>query len=248
MLFTALPLVGVRPDDQPVLAGRPGDRHRRDRGRDDRHRRELHGASCRCSATSDRGREAARSSSESIADDDQAAAVLAADHPRVVPAGVLSRASAKARLFDPLAYSKTFAMAFSTLLTIFLLPIVMVWIFKHGSVAPPATSERARSSRGYRARARRGRSATATRSSALSAGAARRRGGAAAAASRRTSCRKSTRARSSTCRRRCPGCRPGGGLDPPADGQEAEGVSGGRAGVRQARPGRHVDRSGAGRR
>ncbi|MEO8256250.1 MAG: CusA/CzcA family heavy metal efflux RND transporter [Acidobacteriota bacterium] len=36
----------------------------------------------------------------------------------------------EARLFDPLAYSKTFAMAFSTLLTIFLLPIIVVWIFK----------------------------------------------------------------------------------------------------------------------
>lgn len=34
------------------------------------------------------------------------------------------------RLFDPLAYSKTFAMSFSTLLTIFLLPVIMVWIFK----------------------------------------------------------------------------------------------------------------------
>jgi len=35
----------------------------------------------------------------------------------------------EARLFDPLAYSKTFAMAFSTLLTLFLLPIIVVWIF-----------------------------------------------------------------------------------------------------------------------
>lgn len=34
------------------------------------------------------------------------------------------------RLFDPLAYSKTFAMAFSTLLTMFLLPILIQWIFK----------------------------------------------------------------------------------------------------------------------
>ena len=41
------------------------------------------------------------------------------------------------RLFNPLAYSKTFAMAFSTLLTLFLLPIVIVWIFKK-NVAPPA--------------------------------------------------------------------------------------------------------------
>jgi Cu(I)/Ag(I) efflux system membrane protein CusA/SilA len=36
----------------------------------------------------------------------------------------------EARLFDPLAYSKTFAMAFSTLLTLFLLPIIVVWIFE----------------------------------------------------------------------------------------------------------------------
>jgi Cu(I)/Ag(I) efflux system membrane protein CusA/SilA len=36
----------------------------------------------------------------------------------------------EARLFDPLAYSKTFAMAFSTLLTMFLLPIIVLWIFK----------------------------------------------------------------------------------------------------------------------
>jgi len=35
----------------------------------------------------------------------------------------------EARLFDPLAYSKTFAVAVSTLLTILLLPIVMMWVF-----------------------------------------------------------------------------------------------------------------------
>ena len=34
------------------------------------------------------------------------------------------------RLFDPLAFSKTFAMGFSTLLTLFLLPILVIWIFK----------------------------------------------------------------------------------------------------------------------
>ncbi len=32
-------------------------------------------------------------------------------------------------LFDPLAFSKTFAMFFSTVLTLFLLPIIIVWIF-----------------------------------------------------------------------------------------------------------------------
>jgi copper/silver efflux system protein len=42
----------------------------------------------------------------------------------------------EARLFDPLAYSKTFAMAFSTLLTLFLLPIIVVWIFKRDSAIP----------------------------------------------------------------------------------------------------------------
>jgi len=36
----------------------------------------------------------------------------------------------EARMFDPLAFSKTFAMAFSTLLTLFLLPILMIWVFK----------------------------------------------------------------------------------------------------------------------
>src|SRR5262249_24334541 len=35
----------------------------------------------------------------------------------------------EARLFDPLAFTKTFAMGFSTLLTLFLLPIVIAWIF-----------------------------------------------------------------------------------------------------------------------
>jgi copper/silver efflux system protein len=42
----------------------------------------------------------------------------------------------EARLFDPLAYSKTFAMAFSTLLTLFLLPIIVVWIFKRDTAIP----------------------------------------------------------------------------------------------------------------
>ncbi|MEO6081013.1 MAG: CusA/CzcA family heavy metal efflux RND transporter [Steroidobacteraceae bacterium] len=35
----------------------------------------------------------------------------------------------EARLFDPLAFAKTFAIGFSTLLTLFLLPILVVWIF-----------------------------------------------------------------------------------------------------------------------
>ena len=42
------------------------------------------------------------------------------------------------RLFNPLAYGKTFAMAFSTLLTLFVLPIIIIWIFKR---ADPASEE-----------------------------------------------------------------------------------------------------------
>ena len=44
------------------------------------------------------------------------------------------------RLFNPLAYSKTFAMAFSTLLTLFLLPVVIIWVFKR-DVVPPDVRE-----------------------------------------------------------------------------------------------------------
>src|SRR5262249_309899 len=40
----------------------------------------------------------------------------------------------EARLFDPLAYSKTFAMAFSTLFTLLLLPLIVLWIFKSDRV------------------------------------------------------------------------------------------------------------------
>ena len=50
------------------------------------------------------------------------------------------------RLFNPLAFSKTFAMAFSTLLTLFLLPAVIVWVFKRGVSAPADVRERAPSS------------------------------------------------------------------------------------------------------
>jgi len=39
----------------------------------------------------------------------------------------------EARLFDPLAFSKTSAMVFSTLLTLFVLPIIIVWVFKPGA-------------------------------------------------------------------------------------------------------------------
>jgi Cu(I)/Ag(I) efflux system membrane protein CusA/SilA len=43
----------------------------------------------------------------------------------------------EARLFDPLAYTKTFAMAFSTLFTLFLLPIVTIWIFERDHTPRP---------------------------------------------------------------------------------------------------------------
>ena len=42
----------------------------------------------------------------------------------------------ESRLFNPLAFSKTFAMTFSTLLTLFLLPIMMLWVFKRTLAKP----------------------------------------------------------------------------------------------------------------
>ena len=42
----------------------------------------------------------------------------------------------EARMFNPLAFTKTFAMAFSTLLTLFVLPPILVWVFKPGAVKP----------------------------------------------------------------------------------------------------------------
>jgi Cu(I)/Ag(I) efflux system membrane protein CusA/SilA len=53
----------------------------------------------------------------------------------------------EARLFDPLAYSKTFAMAFSTLLTLFLLPIIVVWIFEREKSSPRMVYNRPRRTR-----------------------------------------------------------------------------------------------------
>jgi len=46
----------------------------------------------------------------------------------------------EARLFDPLAYSKTFAVALSTFLTIILLPIIMVWVFERDRLAVRVTA------------------------------------------------------------------------------------------------------------
>lgn len=53
------------------------------------------------------------------------------------------------RLFDPLAFSKTFAMAFSTLLTLFVLPGIIVWVF--GKKVPPPRDHEGGFVRGYRA-------------------------------------------------------------------------------------------------
>ena len=54
----------------------------------------------------------------------------------------------EARLFDPLAYSKTFAMAFSTLLTLVLLPIVIVWVFERRGTQTAVPSRWSLSRRG----------------------------------------------------------------------------------------------------
>jgi Cu(I)/Ag(I) efflux system membrane protein CusA/SilA len=48
--------------------------------------------------------------------------------------------SREGRLFNPLAFSKTFAMAFSTLLTLFLLPAIIAWVFKR-DIAPAEARE-----------------------------------------------------------------------------------------------------------
>ena len=53
------------------------------------------------------------------------------------------------RLFNPLAFSKTFAMAFSTLLTLFLLPAIIAWVFKR-NIAPADGPAESRYVRGYR--------------------------------------------------------------------------------------------------
>jgi Cu(I)/Ag(I) efflux system membrane protein CusA/SilA len=59
----------------------------------------------------------------------------------------------EARLFNPLAYSKTFGMAFSTLLTLLLLPIIVAWVFKP-EAAPSSRPESPRRSAARSALAR----------------------------------------------------------------------------------------------
>ena len=53
------------------------------------------------------------------------------------------------RLFNPLAFSKTFAMAFSTLLTLFLLPAIIAWVFKK-KIAPADGPRESRFVQAYR--------------------------------------------------------------------------------------------------
>ena len=127
-LFTALPLVGVRPDHQPVRARRAGDRHRRDGRCDDRDRRELHG-----------GAGAAR---QGVTPAERMETIIRATATMTRPLlfsmliivtsflPIFFLGAREGRLFNPLAFSKTFAMAFSTLLTLFLLPAIIVWVFK----------------------------------------------------------------------------------------------------------------------
>jgi len=47
----------------------------------------------------------------------------------------------ESRLFNPLAYSKTFGMAFSTLLTLLVLPIIVMWIFRREGAAGMLSTE-----------------------------------------------------------------------------------------------------------
>ena len=146
------------------------------------------------------------------------------------------------RLFNPLAFSKTFAMAFSTLLTLFLLPAVIVWVFKRGRVGAGGSSrERLRPGPIARALTRtiRHRYAFVGVSAALLLVAAVRAGGLpeglhAGDGGRLDSLHADDAAGAAVA---------GGRLDSPADGQEAEGVSRGRACLRQARSRRHRHRS-----
>ena len=149
------------------------------------------------------------------------------------------------RLFNPLAFSKTFAMAFSSLLTLFLLPAIIVWVFKR-NIAPRGrpTGEPLRRRLPPRARhddpaplcVRRPERCAADwgrgRHDGLSERLHARDGGGLHPLHADDPARTAVE---------------GSRLDPAADGQEAEGVPGGGAGVRQAGPRRYRHRSGAGR-
>jgi Cu(I)/Ag(I) efflux system membrane protein CusA/SilA len=57
----------------------------------------------------------------------------------------------EARLFDPLAYSKTFAMGFSTLLTLCLLPSIVLWMYRRQPPGAVRSFKESALARGYRA-------------------------------------------------------------------------------------------------
>ncbi len=139
----------VRSDHQSVLAGGPGDCDWRNGRRDDRHRRELH-----------RG---ARPARESDARPNGCETIIRSTATMTRPLlfsmliivtsflPIFFLGEREGRLFNPLAFSKTFAMAFSTLLTLFLLPAVIVWVFKRPVSAQPCRLRaRAPSSGRYR--------------------------------------------------------------------------------------------------
>ena len=149
------------------------------------------------------------------------------------------------RLFNPLAFSKTFAMAFSTLLTLFLLPAIIVWVFKR-NIAPADGPTESRFVAGYR----RALGATIRYRYAFVGLSAVLLVGAAVVMLRFQKDYMPEMEEGSILYMptTLPGSAvEGGRLDPAADGQEAEGVPGGRARVRQARARRYGHRSGAGR-
>ena len=150
------------------------------------------------------------------------------------------------RLFNPLAFSKTFAMAFSTLLTLFLLPVDHRLGVQARTSRLPTVRPRAASSAPIAAAlvgAIRYRYAFVGVSAALFVGAAVVLAG--FQKDYMPEMEEGSILYMPTTLPGLPSKR--GRLDPSADGQEAEGVSGGRARLRQARARRHRDGSGAGR-
>ena len=156
---------------------------------------------------------------------------------------VFTLESQEGRLFKPLAFTKTFSMAGAAILSVTLVPVLMM-LFIRGRILPgaqepdqplpdlglPAADQRRTQSQDadHPARASRCWGPRGTRS----------RGSA------RSSCRPSTRAPSSTCRRRCPASRSPRRLGVAAGpGQDHQELPRGRLGVRQGRTRRDRDRS-----
>ena len=232
--------LGVRPDRQSLLARRSGDCDRRDGRRDDRDRRELH------VRLAQRGAVSGREKMAIIID-----ATATMTRPLLFSMLIIVTSflpifflgEREGRLFNPLAYSKTFAMAFSTLLTLFLLPVVIVWVFKR-DVVPPDVRESV-FVRGYRAAllwmirhryAFVGASAVDPR--ARNDGHAPVPEGLHAGDGRGLDPLHADDAAGPAVTR--------SGMDRPADGPQAEGLPRSRARVRQARTRGYRDRSGAG--